>query len=151
MPQVLLNVRLPEGVDWTRAGSPEQERGEVEKLLGQDGRLLIRASGTEPVLRVMVEARDGEMGAGVRRTARRGDALAKDACASGALQERFSTSVSSWRSLGRRTRAVILHPGGGAAGVAASVSMRAVPQPDAASASGRASTRQPPCNSSAAT
>jgi phosphoglucosamine mutase len=34
------------------------EKARVERELGNDGRVLIRASGTEPVLRVMVEARD---------------------------------------------------------------------------------------------
>ncbi len=61
MPQVLLNVRLPDGADWTRNTRLEQERAAVERQLGDDGRLLIRASGTEPVLRVMVEARDASM------------------------------------------------------------------------------------------
>jgi phosphoglucosamine mutase len=58
LPQVLLNVRLPDGADWTRNTRLEHERAAVERQLGDHGRLLIRASGTEPVLRVMVEAGD---------------------------------------------------------------------------------------------
>lgn len=60
-PQVLINVRLPEGLDWrqNRHLAAEQERAQRE--LGDSGRLLIRASGTEPVLRVMVEASDGQL------------------------------------------------------------------------------------------
>jgi phosphoglucosamine mutase len=34
------------------------EKAQVERELGNDGRVLIRASGTEPVLRVMVETRE---------------------------------------------------------------------------------------------
>lgn len=58
-PQVLLNVRLPSGAG---AWSPDQGfldiQREVEAGLAGRGRLLIRPSGTEPVLRVMVEAED---------------------------------------------------------------------------------------------
>ncbi len=61
MPQVLINVRLPDGVDWTKLPRLARERDEVERALGSEGRLLIRASGTEPVLRVMVEASDAAM------------------------------------------------------------------------------------------
>jgi len=57
-PQTLINVRLPAGTDWTRSARLASERETVLKELGDDGRLLIRPSGTEPVLRVMVEARD---------------------------------------------------------------------------------------------
>jgi phosphoglucosamine mutase len=57
-PQTLINVRLPEGKDWTLNPSLASERETVLRELGDDGRLLIRPSGTEPVLRVMVEARD---------------------------------------------------------------------------------------------
>jgi len=58
-PQVLLNVRVGDGSDWrTNAGLAAAQRS-VEQELGASGRVLIRASGTEPVLRVMVEARDG--------------------------------------------------------------------------------------------
>jgi phosphoglucosamine mutase len=59
-PQVLLNVRLAAGQDWRANSHLAREIAAVEKELGQGGRLLIRASGTEPLLRVMVEARDAE-------------------------------------------------------------------------------------------
>ena len=57
-PQVLLNVRLREGLDWQRHVGLTQARAEVERELGDTGRVLIRASGTEPVLRIMVEGPD---------------------------------------------------------------------------------------------
>ncbi len=57
-PQVLLNVRLKPGQDWTLSPNLKRETLAVEAELGDTGRLLIRASGTEPLLRVMVEARD---------------------------------------------------------------------------------------------
>ena len=57
-PQVLINVRLKPGQDWVNNDFLKQEAAAVEKELGQTGRLLIRASGTEPLLRLMVEARD---------------------------------------------------------------------------------------------
>ncbi len=57
-PQVLLNVRLQPGQDWRANKRLAQETAVVEAELGDGGRVLIRASGTEPLLRVMVEARD---------------------------------------------------------------------------------------------
>ena len=57
-PQVLLNVRLQPGQDWRANTRLAQETAAVETELGDGGRVLIRASGTEPLLRVMVEARD---------------------------------------------------------------------------------------------
>jgi len=57
-PQVLLNVRLRPGQDWTSNARLAQETRTVEAELGDGGRVLIRPSGTEPLLRVMVEARD---------------------------------------------------------------------------------------------
>jgi phosphoglucosamine mutase len=57
-PQTLINVRVAPGSDWRGNGQLSGEQDAVTRELGRDGRVLIRASGTEPVLRVMVEARD---------------------------------------------------------------------------------------------
>jgi len=57
-PQVMINVRLAVRSDWQQNATLVAEKAAVERELGADGRVLIRASGTEPVLRVMVEARD---------------------------------------------------------------------------------------------
>ncbi len=55
-PQVLLNVRLAPGQDWKANARLAEGVTAVEAELGGSGRVLIRASGTEPLLRVMVEA-----------------------------------------------------------------------------------------------
>jgi len=57
-PQTLINVRLKPGDDWTANRALADRRAEVDRELGASGRVLIRPSGTEPVVRVMVEARD---------------------------------------------------------------------------------------------
>lgn len=57
-PQTLINVRLAPGQDWKSNPLLTQTQAEIEQQLGNTGRVLIRASGTEPLLRVMVEARD---------------------------------------------------------------------------------------------
>ncbi|MCM3563229.1 phosphoglucosamine mutase [Hydrogenophaga intermedia] len=57
-PQTLINVRLQPGQDWKANARLASETKAVEAALGDSGRVLIRASGTEPLLRVMVEARD---------------------------------------------------------------------------------------------
>jgi phosphoglucosamine mutase len=67
-PQTLINVRLPDGSDWKTNAALTDARETSERELADAGRVLIRASGTEPVLRVMVEARDGGLG---RRCAER--------------------------------------------------------------------------------
>ena len=61
-PQTMINVRLRDGSDWRRNTALESARAEAERELGSRGRVLIRPSGTEPVLRVMVEAEDGALG-----------------------------------------------------------------------------------------
>ncbi|HEX5390858.1 MAG TPA: phosphoglucosamine mutase [Burkholderiaceae bacterium] len=57
-PQTLLNVRFAPGTDWKNNPRLQATQREVEAELGDNGRVLIRPSGTEPLLRVMVEARD---------------------------------------------------------------------------------------------
>ena len=54
-PQILLNVKVPPGFDWKKHKSGEKARAEAERSLNGQGRVLLRPSGTEPVLRVMVE------------------------------------------------------------------------------------------------
>lgn len=57
-PQVLINVRLAPGTDWESSRALREARVAVDAELGSTGRALIRPSGTEPLLRVMVEAED---------------------------------------------------------------------------------------------
>ena len=54
-PQVLLNVKVPRGFDWKEHAAIKQAQKDAEKSLNGKGRVLLRPSGTEPVLRVMVE------------------------------------------------------------------------------------------------
>ena len=60
-PQVLINVRLDKDQNWQANTQLSKAILEVEAELGQSGRVLIRASGTEPLVRVMVEAKSQEM------------------------------------------------------------------------------------------
>jgi phosphoglucosamine mutase len=57
-PQTLINVRLAPGQDWKNNARMAEETQAAEAALADSGRVLIRASGTEPLVRVMVEARD---------------------------------------------------------------------------------------------
>ena len=56
--QHMVNIRLREGLDWQHHAPFQQACLALEKKLGDQGRILIRPSGTEPVLRIMVEALD---------------------------------------------------------------------------------------------
>ena len=60
-PQTLINVRLAPGADWKSNKAMQQAIAQVQADLADQGRVLIRASGTEPVVRVMVEARDAAL------------------------------------------------------------------------------------------
>ena len=65
-PQILLNVRVAKGFKTDGHAGVAQAVAEVEAELGETGRVVLRPSGTEPLIRVMVEGRDE---AQVRRTA----------------------------------------------------------------------------------
>ena len=55
-PQKLINVRMSPDADWKSSDAIKRAIADAERSLDSHGRVLIRASGTEPVLRVMVEA-----------------------------------------------------------------------------------------------
>ncbi|MGB6056528.1 MAG: phosphoglucosamine mutase [Burkholderiaceae bacterium] len=59
-PQSLVNVRVAPSFDWQTDAGLLAEKEKAERELGDEGRVLIRASGTEPLIRVMVEARDAD-------------------------------------------------------------------------------------------
>ena len=60
-PQIMINVPLKPGLDWQNHEKLNQVKAEVKAELGDKGRVLIRASGTEPILRLMVEAESHEL------------------------------------------------------------------------------------------
>ena len=69
-PQMMINAPLKPGLDWQNHAELSRVRAEVEAELGDRGRVLIRASGTEPILRLMVEAETLELAKeGVQRLA----------------------------------------------------------------------------------
>jgi len=57
-PQILLNVRVRERKDLADVPAIATAMAAVERRLGQSGRLLVRYSGTEPLLRIMLEGQD---------------------------------------------------------------------------------------------
>ncbi len=57
-PQVMVNVRMRSRVDVTAMPAVQEAVADVENELGESGRVLLRLSGTEPLVRVMVEGRD---------------------------------------------------------------------------------------------
>lgn len=60
-PQVLVNVRVVKGQDYTTHASVISAVAAAEAALAGRGRVLLRPSGTEPLLRVMVEGEDGSL------------------------------------------------------------------------------------------
>ncbi len=59
-PQILVNVRITKKVDLAQHEGIQAAVKIVEKALGDKGRVLLRASGTEPLIRVMVEGSDAD-------------------------------------------------------------------------------------------
>lgn len=57
-PQKLVNVRMKERSEWEENGAIRAMIDRVQTELGADGRILVRPSGTEPLIRVMVEGPD---------------------------------------------------------------------------------------------
>jgi len=60
-PQCLINVKLQPGQDWRSSQALANAQESVQQQLAGRGRVLIRPSGTEPLLRVMVEAQDADV------------------------------------------------------------------------------------------
>jgi phosphoglucosamine mutase len=60
-PQTMINVGLPKKIDISNNGEINQAVAEAEHQLNGRGRVLLRPSGTEPVIRVMVEGEDCEL------------------------------------------------------------------------------------------
>ena len=59
-PQVLVNVKVPRGFQWEKHEGIRKAQHTAEQSLNGKGRVLLRPSGTEPVLRVMVEGEPRE-------------------------------------------------------------------------------------------
>jgi len=57
-PQTLINVRIKEKIDLDANTVIQKAVKDAEDQMGARGRVLLRASGTEPLIRVMVEAED---------------------------------------------------------------------------------------------
>ena len=60
-PQRLINVPIRRGWDWRTSDVVKRAEADAVAALSDAGRVLLRPSGTEPVLRVMVEAREREL------------------------------------------------------------------------------------------
>ena len=61
-PQVLVNVKITadkKGM-WSKTAAVTEAIAKVEQALGADGRILVRESGTEPLVRVMLEGKNTE-------------------------------------------------------------------------------------------
>jgi len=60
-PQTMINVRIATKVDISNNKAINQAVADAEQQLGDRGRVLLRASGTEPLIRVMVEGDDQQL------------------------------------------------------------------------------------------
>lgn len=60
-PQLLKNVKVEDKAAVTGNARVQAEKDRISTALGEDGRILLRESGTEPVIRVMVEAQSDEL------------------------------------------------------------------------------------------
>ncbi len=60
-PQQLINVRVAQRFDAAREPGVAAAIARVERSLGERGRVVLRASGTEPLIRVMVEGEDAQV------------------------------------------------------------------------------------------
>jgi phosphoglucosamine mutase len=60
-PQVMVNVKVRERIDPGQSPAIQAAVRKVEESLGKTGRVVLRASGTEPLIRVMVEGQDEQV------------------------------------------------------------------------------------------
>jgi phosphoglucosamine mutase len=60
-PQVMINVRVQDKLAWRHNAAIQKVIADVEALLGDEGRVLVRESGTEPLIRVMAEGPDADV------------------------------------------------------------------------------------------
>ncbi|HEU0241361.1 MAG TPA: phosphoglucosamine mutase, partial [Micromonosporaceae bacterium] len=65
LPQVLVNVRVGDRASASNAPAVASAVHEASAQLGEEGRILLRPSGTEPFVRVMVEARTAELASSI--------------------------------------------------------------------------------------
>lgn len=57
-PQILLNVRVADKAGWEEKEKINEIIRHYENVLGENGQILVRASGTEPLIRIMAEGPD---------------------------------------------------------------------------------------------